>query len=167
MIYFQRLVWSRCSIYCALGGLLFTLYWYYHSFQNQVWSIFKFLRARGWGRDLFILKGNLWKTLQIYFTFLVNLWLFSFPGDFSYDLHHWLYLCCLELSSKWDNLVIHLNKCLLLSSDGSRLVDSKIYILCILCITWALLPKIKFCKQIEQTFIILVIPFNFQWQCES
>ena len=50
----------------------------------------------------------------------------------------------------------------LLSSDGTRLVDSNIYILCILLlrITSALLSKIKFYKQIEKTdtTTILAIP---------
>ena len=93
--------------------------------------------------------------------YLSQLVIILFPRRLFPDLHHRLHVCCLLCSSKWDNLVIHLNKCLLLSSDRSRLVDSNIYILCILLlrITSPLPSKIKFYKQIEKTDTILAIPF--------
>ena len=76
-------------------------------------------------------------------------------------------------SSKWDNLVIHLNKCLLLSSDRSRLVDSNIYILCIL-LTYYVCPAFqrlnsmnKLNKVLLFLWFLVHISLHCQWQGEN
>ena len=101
--------------------------------------------------------------------YLSQLVIILFPRRLFHDLHHRLYPCCLVCSSKWDNLVIHLNKCLLLSSDRSRLVESNIYILCILrYYVLRFLQRLNFINKLNQLWLFLCfVVFQCPWQCEN